>query len=142
MNTASKLFAMFVLCGASLVPNLAYPQVASTVITDGSSNVYVDADIVRLFTRPPDASGVYTYYVVLSAPVVPSCMTATTPNAINNRSWPVLFSNRNDSKLVREMLQLAFTTGRRVRVYSSQCANFDISNTEYQYPVLRQVEVY
>jgi len=142
MNTTSKLLATFLLCGVSLIPKWAHPQVASTVITDGSSNVYVDADIVRLFTRPPDASGVYTYYVVLSAPVVPSCMTATTPNAINNRSWPVLFSNRNDSKLVREMLQLAYATGRHVRVYSSQCANFDTSSTEYQYPVLRQVEVY
>jgi hypothetical protein len=145
MNTVSKLLAALMLLGSFFIASNANAQATPTF-----SGLYplaiIDVDVVRFLTRPPDANGVYPYYVVLSAPFATTgpnslpCL-SNSPNAVAyNNAWPVMYSNRTDYKVIRETLQLAYALNKRVRVYSSQCVNLEPATQNYVYPVIWAVE--
>ena len=136
MNSGSRILSALWLLIWSLAASIACAQATPTFTS--APLTYVEADILRLLTRPQDATGVYPFYVVINVPVAMTCLAGT--GAGNNKFWPVLYSNRTDSKLIRETLQLAYAMNKRVRIYTAQCANLDTSTTDYIYPVIWAVE--
>lgn len=143
MNTVSKLLTALVLVGSFLIFSNANAQ-AVPEFSPAYPLAIIDVDVVRLLTRPSDATGVYPYYVVLSAPFA-----GTGPNSIpclgtsvypTNSTWAVMYSNKPDFKVIRETFQLAYALNKRVRVYASQCVNLQPANQNYVYPVIWAVE--
>ena len=149
MKIVSKLLAMSISAGLFLGISMCANAQAGLSYLDGGGLTSKDADVVRLVTRPPDAAGVYGFYVILSVPFTNSvspaasgatphltCLKAAGADGGNN-AFPVSFSNRADSKVIRETLQLAFALNKRVRVYANQCITSDNVSI---YPVIWAVE--
>jgi hypothetical protein len=143
MNTVSKLIAALVLVGSFFISSNTNAQ-AVPEFSPAYPLAIIDVDVVRLLTRPSDATGVYPYYIVLSAPFA-----GTGPNSIPclgtsanpaNSTWAVMYSNKPDFKVIRETFQLAYALNKRVRVYASQCVNLQPANQNYVYPVIWAVE--
>ena len=91
MNTVSKLLASLVLVGSVFAATNANAQSQPTFSFGGFSAV--DVDVARLLTRPADPTGVYPYYIVLSAPFPTSGangMTCLNPAATTNNTWAVM----------------------------------------------------
>jgi hypothetical protein len=141
MTIILKLSAALMFIAAVLASPDAKAQNTPTITYVGFT--YVDVDVVRFVTRPPDATGVYPYYVVLSGGFVstgPNAIPCLNPAATTNNTWAVMYSNQPDFKLMRETLQLAFALSKRVRVFSNGCANLIPSTNDYVYPKIWAVE--
>lgn len=143
MNTVLKLLAALVLVGSFFVTSNANAQ-ATPTFSIAYPLAIIDVDVVRFITRPSDATGVYPYYVVLSAPFAGTgansvpCLGSSAN--LSNSTWAVMYSNQPDFKVMRETFQLAYALNKRVRVYASQCVNLQPATQNYVYPVIWAVE--
>jgi hypothetical protein len=141
MSIILRLFAALMLVVAVLASPDAKAQNTPTITYVGFT--YVDVDVVRFVTRPPDATGVYPYYAVLSggfAGTGPNGIPCLNPASATNNTWAVMYSNQPDFKLMRETLQLAFALNKRVRVFANGCANLVPGTNDYVYPKIWGVE--
>jgi hypothetical protein len=137
MNTVSKLLAATLFACLSFVAQNSHAAVVFTT----APIVAVEVDIVRIVTRPPDGTGFTPFYVITSVPFTSACLTGTSQNALNNKTWPVAYSDRPDFKIIRETLQLAYAMNKRVKIYSDKCVNLDNNTTDYVFPVIWAVEI-
>jgi|GEM_PF-4479241 len=137
MRCASYILqlAITVIVGINTV-SAQTPISPTQTYTGATTLVAVEADVLRLITRTPDAAGQYPFYVALSTSLNPDCLNSANATPF----WPVIRSDRVDSKAIRETLQLAFVTQKRVRIYSAQCASMQQFGLTLQYPVIWAVE--
>lgn len=118
MNYASQTLAALLLSALSFVSAKANAQ-ATPTFSAAYPLAYMDVDVVRVLTRPPDVNNVYPIYFVLSAPFVasgPNSLPCLNPaNSVDNNRWAVIHSSRADHKVIRETFQVAYTLNKRVR---------------------------
>jgi hypothetical protein len=139
MNVSLRLFAAAALLGAFGFSTNASAQTYTPATISATAQVSVEATIGLLLSRssiyfPGAPSSFAIYQVQLLTAMNVSCAPA------KNQAFPVVLSTNGDAKQLRESLQLAFAMGRRVRIYSGMCTNFN-NNEDGRYPIITALDI-
>lgn len=134
----NNLKSLIVTAIATVVLGTAsFHATAQTIVSATGPLAYFEVSIQSIATRPAGANGVYSMQVVTDAGVNVNCLSNFNSAA---RFWPLIASDRADFKFVKDTIQLAYALKQKIRIYSNSCANYSLTDSALQYPIIWGVD--